>query len=86
MTDLTYRCTRPGGRHLGGSPRPSHPDLPAPTRPERQGAPASAATAPRSHGRPGPRSTRPEASPHRTPVPTLAHPTPRAIRVHWSPR
>lgn len=30
--------------------------------------------------------TRPASSPHRTPVPTSAHPSPRAIRVHRSPR
>lgn len=31
-------------------------------------------------------ATLPTASPHSTPVPTSAHPSPRAIRVHWSPR
>lgn len=90
MTSLALRGTRPGGRHLGGSPRPARPDLPTPSEPERRGAPAPFVSGPRRQGPPGPGSTRPEAFPDRIPVPTSvptpAHPVPRAIRVHWSPR
>lgn len=59
---------------------------------ERRGSPLLAATgrqgtlsrpaAQRRRGSPGPAS----ATPHRTPVPTTAHESPRAIRVRRSPR
>lgn len=44
---------------------------------------------PAAHGRrgfPGPASAGTDATPHCTPVPIPAHPTPRAIRVRRSPR
>ena len=96
MNSPSLRGTRPGTRHLGGRPRPARPE--APTRPahERRGAPLlAAATGRHGHlsrratrgrrGFPGPVS-RTVPFPHRTPVPTPAHSTPRAIRVHRSPR
>ncbi|MER6034886.1 hypothetical protein ABT133_13380 [Streptomyces sp. NPDC001835] len=86
MSPVSVRGIRPGGRHLGASPRPARPDLPTAPEPERRGAQAPVESGPREQGPPGPGSTRPEASPDRTPVPTPAHPIPRAIRVHWSPR
>ncbi len=45
-------------------------------------------SAPGRRGLPGPASAEPEpvVSPRSTPVPTSAHLTPRAIRVHRSPR
>ncbi|MGQ4414995.1 hypothetical protein ACN6LA_006003 [Streptomyces sp. SAS_269] len=86
MTAMALRGTRPGGRHLGGRPRPPRPDVPTPPEPERQGALAPVVTGPRRQGPPGPDSIRPEAFPDRTPVPTPARPTPRAVRAHWSPR
>jgi hypothetical protein len=54
----------------------------------------SRSAGPRRRGFPGPASApaaphpafRHPASPHSTPVPTPAHPTPRAIRVRRSPR
>ncbi|CAM5436243.1 hypothetical protein SALBM311S_04762 [Streptomyces alboniger] len=40
----------------------------------------------RRRGLPSPLSTTSPTHPHCTPVPTPAHPTPRAIRVRRSPR
>ncbi|TVZ97946.1 hypothetical protein FB157_102405 [Streptomyces sp. BK340] len=51
----------------------------------RQDAPIRPAT-PSSQGLPGQACAHPAASPRSTPLPTSAHPTPRAIRVHRSPR
>ncbi|MBP2052764.1 hypothetical protein J2Z21_005751 [Streptomyces griseochromogenes] len=83
------------GRPLATAPMPSAPFPPSAT--QRRGLPLLAATSgrqgalsrsadPRRRGFPGPASAHRAASPRRTPVPTSAHPTPRAIRVHRSPR
>lgn len=96
MTSLAYCGTRPGFRRLGGRAGSAKPNPPTPPDSERRGSPLPAAAtgrhewlsrraAPGRRGSPGPVS-RTTPSSHRTPVPTPAHPSPRAIRVHRSPR
>ncbi|QTD99088.1 hypothetical protein [Streptomyces cyanogenus] len=96
MIPIAYGGIRPGFRRLGGRGGSGRPETPTPPADERRGSPLLA-EAPRRYGHPSPRpvplgqgfpgpASRTAPSPHRIPVPTPAHPTPRAIRVHRSPR
>ncbi len=67
---------------------PAVRETPAPfrsTAPRKTPLPDTAAP-PRFPRRGGPSVPVRPAAPHKTPVPTPAHPSPRAIRVHRSPR
>ncbi|GGS49955.1 hypothetical protein GCM10010206_09400 [Streptomyces cinerochromogenes] len=98
MISLACCGTRPGFIRLGGRAGSTTPKPPTPPASERRGSPLLAAAtgphgrlirraAPGRRGSPGPATpSRTTPSPHRTPVPTPAHSSPRAIRVHRSPR
>lgn len=99
MTPNAQCAVRPGFVRLGGRKGSTRPDTTARPDSERRGSPLPAAArgrygrpsrraVPRRRGVPGPASRttphHPVPPPHPRPHPAL--PTPRAIRVHWSPR